>query len=157
MKIKSNETKSQPPVLTLAQAFESIKAVGRGQAPLPDWAGKKVYIGEDAKSDWETVETKTESLDSFSKLLTENKELIAAIAHDMPESVAALARIVHRDESNVSRTLGKLARFGIVNMVSSEKGRTKRPMLAMERIRFDLDLLTGRMFLTGMRHPANAE
>ncbi len=41
--------------ITLTDAFAAIKAVGRGQATLPDWAGKKVYIDTTAKSHWENV------------------------------------------------------------------------------------------------------
>ena len=41
--------------ITLTDAFAAIKAVGRGQATLPDWAGKKVYIDTSAKSHWENI------------------------------------------------------------------------------------------------------
>jgi len=140
--------------MSLGQAFKAIQSVGRGESDLPEWAGQKVYMGDEAKRHWEKVEPKSESLDSFSKLFTDNKDLIATIARENPKSVAALARMVHRDESNVSRTLGKLERFGIVELVSSETGRTKRPILVMEKVRFDLDLLSGKMSLAGMRAPA---
>jgi hypothetical protein len=46
---------SYAPAITLAVAFAAIKAVARGQATLPDWAGKKVYIDTSAKSHWENV------------------------------------------------------------------------------------------------------
>lgn len=48
----AKNTKQQAPVMTLADAFESIKAVGRG-CPIPAWAGKKVYMGKQAKADWD--------------------------------------------------------------------------------------------------------
>jgi len=156
MTTESNKRQHQAPVMTLGQAFKAIQSVGRGEVDLPGWAGKKVYMGKEAKRHWEKVGPKSESLDSFSKLFTDNKDLIATIARENPESVAALARMVHRDESNVSRTLGKLERFGIVELVSSERGRTKRPILLMEKVRFDLDLLSGQMSLAGLRVPAAA-
>ena len=46
---------SYAPAITLTDAFAAIKAVGRGQATLPEWAGKKVYIDTSAKSHWENV------------------------------------------------------------------------------------------------------
>lgn len=154
MTTKSNKRPPQAPVMTLGEAFKAIQSVGRGEADLPDWAGKKAYVGEEAKRHWENVGSNGESLDSFSKLFADNKDLIATIAREKPASVSALARMVHRDESNVSRTLGKLERFGIVALVLSEKGRTKRPILVMEKVRFDLDLLSGKMSLAGVRIPA---
>ncbi len=151
---KSINQSSNIPVMTLTDAFEAIKSVGRGESAPPAWAGKKVYIGEAAKRHWEGLETKSEGLDSFSKLYSDNKDLIAAIAKLNPESIAALAKLVDREESNVSRTLGKLEKFGIVELVASAKGRTKRPTLVMEKVRFDLDLLTGKMSLAGVRRTA---
>lgn len=156
MTTESNKRQPQVPVMSLAEAFKTIQSVGRGEAELPDWAGKKVYVGEEAKRHWEAVDPESESLDSFSKLFTDNRDLIATIARENPESVAALARMVHRDESNVSRTLGKLERFGLVKLVLSERGRTKRPVLVMEKVRFDLDLISGQMSLTGLRTAAAA-
>ncbi len=139
------------PVMSLSEAFDTIKAVGRGEAALPGWAGKRVYIGEAAKQHWERLETATESLDSFSKLLSENHDLLATIARERPASIADLAMRVQRAESNVSRTLAKLVKIGIVQMIPAETGRTKRPTLTMEKVRFDLDLLTGKMTLAGIK------
>lgn len=154
MKNTSQKNQSPIPVMSMADAFATIKAVARGEAKLPDWAGKKVYIGEAAKKHWERMETQSESLNSFSKLLTDNQDVLAAIASARPESVAALARLVNRDESNISRTLGKFERFGIVELVAAEKGRTKRPVLTMEKLRLDLDLLSGQVQFAGVRSSA---
>jgi predicted transcriptional regulator len=95
-------------------------------------------------------------LDSFSKLYSNNLDLISALANDHPESIVALAKLIKREESNVSRTLNKLEKFGLVELVPSKTGRTKRPVLVMKMVRFDLDLLSGRMSLAGMRHSAAA-
>ena len=147
---------NQIPVVTLNQVLETITAVGLGKAELPAWAGKNVYIGEEAKEYWEGVEPQGESLDSFSKLYSSNLDLISALANDHPESIVALAKLIKREESNVSRTLNKLEKFGLVELVPSKTGRTKRPVLVMKMVRFDLDLLSGRMSLAGMRHSAAA-
>jgi predicted transcriptional regulator len=153
----TTDKEAKPPVMSLSEAFDTIKAVGRGEAPLPEWAGKRVYIGEAAQRYWEQLETATESLDSFSKLLSENQDLIAAIARERPVSIADLATRVQRAESNVSRTLAKLVKLGIVQMIPAATGRTKRPALTMEKVRFDLNLLTGEMTFAGMKTPEQAE
>ena len=123
----------KPRVMSLSEAFDIIKAVGRGEAPLPESAGTRVYIGEPAQQYWERLETATERLNSFSKLLSENHDLMSAIARERPESIADLAMRVQRAESNVSRTLAKLVKIGIVQMIPAATGRTKRPMLTMQK------------------------
>lgn len=145
--------KRKIPVMSLSQALETIQAVARGEAEPPEWAGKTVYIGDAAKRHWEQLEAAPANLGSFSKLMAENHDLIAAIARDKPESVADLASRVNRAESNVSRTLAKLVNMGLVQMIPATTGRTKRPTLTMEKVRFDLDLVTGEMSLTGMKAP----
>ncbi|MCC7228173.1 MAG: hypothetical protein IT507_15945 [Burkholderiaceae bacterium] len=154
MKNTSQKKQSSVPVLSSADVFASIQAVARGEAKLPDWAGEKVYVGDAARKHWERMETQSESLNSFSKLLSDNRDVLAAIASARPESVAALARLVHRDESNISRTLGKFEKFGIVALIAAEKGRTKRPVLTMEKLRLDLDLLSGQVQFAAMRSSA---
>ena len=57
MKNAIENQSSNIPIMTLTDAFAAIKAVGRGQAKLPGWAGKKVYVGNTAKSHWESVQT----------------------------------------------------------------------------------------------------
>lgn len=156
MKIVKKEKLNEIPVSTLSNVFESIKAVGRGDSELPDWAGGKVYIGSEAKQYWENLRSNSNSLDSFSKLYSDNKDLIAAIAHHHPESISTLAKLISREESNVSRTLSKLEKFGLVKLIPSPSGRAKRPILIMERVRFDLDLLSGQMSLTGLKQPIAA-
>jgi hypothetical protein len=155
--MQSTDKPAKVPVMGLSQALETIRAVGRGQAQLPEWAGKQVYIGESAQRHWERFETAPASLGSFSKLLSENQDLIAVIAREMPESVAQLAVRVNRAESNVSRTLAKLVKMGLVQMIPATTGQTKRPTLTMEKVRFDLDLLTGEMSFAGMKNPEEAK
>ncbi|SMC56812.1 HVO_A0114 family putative DNA-binding protein [Polynucleobacter kasalickyi] len=156
MKIEKKKMLNEIPVTTLSNVFESIKAVGRGDAELPNWAGGKVYIGDEAKQYWENIGTNVNSLDSFSKLYSDNKDLIAAIANHQPESIVSLAKLISREESNVSRTLNKLEKFGLVALIPAPIGRAKRPILIMQRVRFDLDLLSGQMSLTGIKQPIAA-
>ena len=57
MKNTQEKQSSTIPVVTLSDAFAAIKAVGRGQAKLPGWEGKEVYVGTAAMSHWESVQT----------------------------------------------------------------------------------------------------
>lgn len=47
--------------MTLSDVFETLKAVGRGDQVAANWAGKKVYIGFEAKHYWENCEFKSKS------------------------------------------------------------------------------------------------
>ncbi len=91
----------------------------------------------------------SKGIGSFAKLYSDNKELIVKIANEHPESVAALAKLVKRGESNVSRTLAKLAGFGIVSLVPAKSGRAKMPVLLMESVHLKLELKTGEVVLVG--------
>lgn len=66
-----------------------------------------------------------ESAEALIRLLTpENRELLRIIRDDQPESVAALARISHRAEPNLLRTLGKLEAAGLIAFRTVGKRRT---------------------------------
>jgi predicted transcriptional regulator len=61
------------------------------------------------------------SLRSVSEVLNErNRELLRIIADEHPESLSALAARSGRKESNLSRTLKTLERYGLVNLVREE-------------------------------------
>jgi len=62
MNSEKNDTSSNVPVMTLSGVFEALKAVGRGDQVAPKWAGKKVYIGFEAKEYWENIGFKGECL-----------------------------------------------------------------------------------------------
>ena len=50
-----------------------------------------------------------ESAEALMRLLTpENRELLRVIRDEQPQSVAALARLTHRAEPNLARTLNKI-------------------------------------------------
>jgi len=58
-----------------------------------------------------------ESLQSLGQVLSEeNWELLGLIREKRPESIAALSRISGRSSSHLSRTLYRLADYGIVDM-----------------------------------------
>ena len=82
-----------------------------------------------------------ESVEAMARLLTrENRELLAAIDAKKPESVAALATIVHRAESNVSRTLSKLVDAGFVTLREG-KGKAKVPEVKIRHVTIEIDTL----------------
>jgi len=81
----------------------------------------------------------TGSLDALMRALTpENRHLLAVIRRERPPSVSALAERTGREQGNLSRTLGKLARYGLVRLVPV--GREKRPEVAVTLLKIELDL-----------------
>jgi predicted transcriptional regulator len=83
----------------------------------------------------------TTSPESMVKLLSEeNLELLHTIGTRRPTSVRELAALAKRKESNLSRTLKKLAEAGIVGFEAGP-GRTRAPRLIARRVTLDLDLV----------------
>jgi predicted transcriptional regulator len=81
-----------------------------------------------------------ESIEAVIRLLTpENRTLLATIDQKKPSSVAELARLVHRAEPNVSRTLSKLEALGFVRLRPGAH-KTKIPEVAIRRLAVDMDL-----------------
>jgi predicted transcriptional regulator len=79
------------------------------------------------------------SVDALMRLLTpETRHLLAVIRREKPETVSALAELLGRDQSNVSRTIGKLERYGLIRLVAA--GRERRPEAPVTRLRIELDL-----------------
>jgi predicted transcriptional regulator len=112
--------------------FQSLKelraemtAVARGEKKAPADASKPSF----------------ESVEAMARLLTrENRELLAVIDEEKPESVAALAAIVHRAEPNVSRTLSKLVDAGFVTLREG-KGKAKVPEVKIRHVTIEIDTL----------------
>lgn len=72
-----------------------------------------------------------------------NLTLIQSIAQHRPESVSRLAELLDRKQSNVSRSLQELAKWGIVRMVRD--GQAIRPTLAATHIDVDFVANTYRL------------
>jgi predicted transcriptional regulator len=80
------------------------------------------------------------SVESFAKVLSErNRELLALIAERRPDSMDALAAASGRAESNLSRTLHTMARYGLVRLEKGE-GRKLRPVVTFEKVELRLTL-----------------
>ena len=116
----------QTKVQTLQELKAEMLAVARGERKPPVDAGGVSY----------------ESAGALLRLLTaENRELLAAIDKTHPESVAALAKQLHRAEPNVSRTLSKLEAGGLVRLTQG-KGKAKVPQVLKRHIRVDIDVFS---------------
>lgn len=108
--------------------FEEMKArtmrIARGEEkPAPD--DPKVWF------------TSTES---FAQVLSAgNRELLRVIAEKAPGSLEELAEITGRAKSNLSRTLKKMASYGLVRMESGE-GRRLAPKVVHDMVELELPL-----------------
>lgn len=130
-------------VVSAAQILREAKAHAKGGAK-PSWAGQTVYVGEKAVADWEEYESRAMGvgeLAAFGKLMGDNHDLLMAIQNLHPESIAALSKSIGRADGNVSRSLAKLEKMGVVKLVLIEGKKTKRPELALRRMRMELDVL----------------
>jgi predicted transcriptional regulator len=67
--------------------------------------------------------------------------LLEIIRNEHPQSVTELARRTGREKSNLSRTLGNMERFGLVEM-KNEK-RRKVPSVTFDRLQFEFALGAG--------------
>ena len=101
---------------------EEMKAVARGEKPAPADAAEPSF----------------ESAEVLLRLLTpENRILLRLIRDEQPQSVADLARLSHRAEPNLLRTLGKLEAFGLIEMRA--EGRRRVPISRVKRLSVEID------------------
>ena len=64
------------------------------------------------------------SIDSVAKVFSaNNRELLAVIEGRKPNSIDELATLTGRKQSNVSRTLRTMEKYGIVSLTRGERGR----------------------------------
>lgn len=102
--------------------FDEMKAVARGEKAAP------------ADASLPSVE----SAEVLLRLLTkENRELLRMIRDQKPESVADLARMSHRAQPNLLRTLNKLEAFGLIEMRAS--GNRRMPVTKVKRLSVRVD------------------
>jgi len=95
----------------------------------------------------------TISPEAMVKLLSkENLGLLRLIVTNKPNSLHELAKLAHRKESNLSRTLRKLHEAGIVDFEKGH-GRTRAPRVTARRVTLELDLV-GQGSLVSVERPA---
>ena len=79
---------------------------------------------------------------SFAKVLSgRNRELLATIAREKPDSVTGLAALAGRSKSNLSRTLKTMSQYGLVELTKGERG-TVVPRVPYDYVRLDVALTT---------------
>ncbi|MBM3568097.1 MAG: MarR family transcriptional regulator [Alphaproteobacteria bacterium] len=77
--------------------------------------------------------------ESLVKLLNaKNIRLLRLIGNERPDSMTTLARRSGRKPSNLSRTLKRMARAGLVDFVKGQ-GRRRFPRLLASRLRLEID------------------
>ena len=80
------------------------------------------------------------SIESFAKVLSaRNRELLAVIAREKPESLTELAELAGRNKSNLSRTLKTMSRYGLVELKEGQRG-TLVPRVPYDRVSLDVSL-----------------
>jgi predicted transcriptional regulator len=79
-----------------------------------------------------------DSTEALLRLLTpDNRSLLRTIRDAKPQSVAELARLTNRAESNLLRTLGKLEAFGLLEMQTIDRRRV--PTTKIGKLHLDID------------------
>jgi predicted transcriptional regulator len=79
-----------------------------------------------------------DSTEALVRLLTpDNRSLLRTIRDAKPQSVAELARLTNRAESNLLRTLGKLEAFGLLEMQTIDRRRV--PTTKIGKLHLDID------------------
>ncbi|WP_230281030.1 helix-turn-helix domain-containing protein [Croceicoccus sp. Ery15] len=80
------------------------------------------------------------SIESLAKVLSDrNRELLALIAEEKPESLQDLAERTGRAKSNLSRTLKTMEHYGLVRF-EKRPNRALAPRVTYDDIRLDLPL-----------------
>ena len=80
------------------------------------------------------------SIESFAKVLSgRNRELLALIAREKPDSLTELAELSGRNKSNLSRTLKTMSRYGLVELKEGQRG-TLVPRAPYDQVRLDVAL-----------------
>ncbi|MGA0595130.1 helix-turn-helix domain-containing protein [Enterovirga sp. CN4-39] len=109
-------------VMSLSELEAQMRAVARGERPAPSGANAASF----------------NSLEALARILTpENRVLMRVIRDERPQSIAELARRVDRAESNLSRTLEKLAGAGLLVLKRVDNRRV--PEVVVRELQVTID------------------
>ena len=87
------------------------------------------------------------SIESFAKVLSgRNRDLLAAIAREKPDSLTELAELAGRNKSNLSRTLKTMSRYGLVELKKGRRGALV-PRVPYDQVRLDVALTSASIDL----------
>lgn len=150
-----SETKMANDVMSFRSFIEEMKAVTKGGKRQPVRAGKHVYASQTARSFAQKLTANQlaakrshaginiTTLAGVTRLMSrDNQELLRLISKEDVHSVAELAFKTKRAESNLSRTLKKLASIGVLQLLPGV-GRAKVPRLAVTSFKVDIDVISG--------------
>ena len=134
--------------------IDEMKAVAAGKSSVPKRADKRVFASKKAVTQFmerkgPTVQRtlKVDSLAAVTRLFTpENRRMVAYLAKHKVNSMAELAKQMHRAESNLSRTVKKFEELGLISLKPGE-GRTRVPYLTVKSLRLTLDVTNGKVTL----------
>ena len=88
------------------------------------------------------------SVESFAKVLSQrNRELLALIAREKPDSLTELATLARRKKSNLSRTLKIMSRYGLVELKTGQHG-TLIPRIRYDRVSLEVSFTSTPQQLT---------
>ena len=112
-----------------------------GIASAADYKARTLAIARgDLKPSTQGPKVWFTSIESVAKVLSDrNRELLAVIADEKPDSMQALAERTGRAKSNLSRTLKTMERYGLVRM-EKRPNRALAPRVTFDDIRLDLPL-----------------
>jgi predicted transcriptional regulator len=121
---------------TIGEFMRWTKQVVRDPAAAKD-VPKRWFDSEEAALQSSASDVSAEAM---VKLLSpENLAMLQVISRDKPESMRQLAELTGRKESNLSRTLKKFEKAGLVKLTSGP-GRIRKPLLIASRVRLEIDL-----------------
>ncbi|MEE8328698.1 MAG: hypothetical protein V3R54_02070 [Thermodesulfovibrionia bacterium] len=118
MKIKNVRLDIQSEDEFIAEAKKAMKAVAKGKAVKPQSV------------------ISFESLKTMRKFITDERlRILKTIKKNKPDSIYALAKILHRDAKNVTDDVHYLAELGLIEIKKTKNGRKKtRPVVDYEKI-----------------------
>lgn len=120
--------KSKYKIQRLNSLRSEMKAVARGDQQASKDASKPSF----------------NSVDALVRLLTpENRELLAMIRDQKPQSVAELVQISGRAQPNLTRTLAKMEAAGFIVM-NPVGHRSKAPSVTVKKITVEIDPYSDR-------------
>lgn len=122
MKIKNVRLDIQSENEFIAEAKKAMKAVAKGKTVKPQSV------------------ISFESLKTMRKFITDERlRILKTIKKNKPDSIYALAKILHRDAKNVTDDVHYLAELGLIEIKKTKNGRKKtRPVVDYEKIQVEI-------------------
>lgn len=152
----------KPHIQSFRSLIQEMRDVASGHRKPAKRTSKLIFESEksarsyvDAHERPDGTSLKAESVESVMRLLTpENQRLVKVIAGGHAGSVAELAEMTKRAESNVTRTLKKFESLGLIELADAP-GRRKIPRLTVRSLSFRVEFATGEVVILKAAHGAH--